>query len=198
MVGVLAMLSVGPNIWIIMALAPGVMSPHFPIEYRTHFTNFHQLVVGGIGSTEQLCIVISVTMSAFFHPSGYAYFLEELPYVGITMRDIVVWGSLISGVHYNLENLIYGYLAAKDKVYAIKCMVPYAQFFVMLWCSQWSRFWEMHALHFVVICGLFLLYANAIFNLSSTASMQYSWFFFEPFVFIALTAIDGGEVITSQ
>lgn len=134
---------------------------------------------------------MSVTISAALHPDGTYWFLESLPYIGITMRDIVVWGSLISGVHYNLENLVYGYLAAKDKSYAIKCMIPYAQFFMMLWSSQWSRFWDMHALRFVVIAGLFLLYANAIFNLSTTAGMNYSWFYFEPYVFIALAAADG-------
>lgn len=78
---------------------------------------------------------MSVTLSAFFHPQGHLYFLEELPYVGFTMRDVIVWGSFVSGLHYNLENLVHGYLAAKDKIYALKCMAPLAQFVVMLWCS---------------------------------------------------------------
>ena len=41
MVNVLSMLAVGPNILTILMLCPGVMSPHYPIEFRTHFTNFH-------------------------------------------------------------------------------------------------------------------------------------------------------------
>ena len=52
MIAVLGMLQTGPNIWMILAFTPGVMSMHFSVEYRTHFTNFHQLVVGGIGATE--------------------------------------------------------------------------------------------------------------------------------------------------
>jgi len=81
MVGVLAMLQAGPNIWVILAMTPGVMSAHFAIEYRTHFTNFHQLVVGGIGSTEQLCIVMTVTLTGVF--KGNEFFQEELPGIGI-------------------------------------------------------------------------------------------------------------------
>lgn len=92
-------------------------------------------MINGIGSTEQICIVMSVTMIAYFHPEGNGAFLVELPVIGITGRDIVVWGSFLSGFHYNLENLVYGYLGAKDKVYAVKCLLPYAQFVIMLWCS---------------------------------------------------------------
>jgi len=75
-------------------------------------------------------------------------------------------------------------------------MAPYAQFVVMLWCSQWSRFFNDHALRFVVMGGLFLLYANAIFNLSTTASMKYTWFFFEPYLFVVLTWVDGALWLT--
>jgi phosphatidylglycerophosphate synthase len=197
MVAVLSMLQTGPNIWLILAMTPGVMSQHYAIEYRTHFTNFHQLVVNGIGSTEQLCIVMFVTMFAFFHPEGNALYLVELGY-GITPRDIVVWFSLATGLHYNLENLIYGYLAAKDKVYGVKCMVPYAQFVVMMWCSQYSRFWVEHALRFIVICGLFLLYANGVFNLSTMAGMRFSWFFFEPILFVTLTVVDSAALVSND
>ena len=45
--------------------------------------------------------------------------------------------------------------------------------------------------------GLFLLYANAIFNLSTTASMKYTWFFFEPILFVVLTWVDGALWLTN-
>jgi len=48
------MLQMKGDIWRILALTPGVMSAHYSIEYRTHFTNFHSTVVGAIGATEQL------------------------------------------------------------------------------------------------------------------------------------------------
>ena len=47
-----AMLTVKDDIWRILALTPGVMSAHYSIEYRTHFTGVHTLVVGFIGATE--------------------------------------------------------------------------------------------------------------------------------------------------
>jgi hypothetical protein len=155
-------------------------------------------VINGIGSTEQLCIVMSVTFVAFLHPEGNMMFLNEIPWLfGITARDLVVWGALITGVHYNVENMIYGYLAAKDKVYALKCMVPYVQFVAMMWCSQYSRFYVENAIGFIVVCGLFLLYANGIFNLCSMAGMRFSWFFFEPMLFVALTALDGAAMVSN-
>jgi len=83
MVSVLAMMQTGPNIWLILAFTPGVMSMHYSVEYRTHFTNFHQLVVGFLGSTEQLCIVISITMVGYFSPSSNAIYLSEVELPGL-------------------------------------------------------------------------------------------------------------------
>jgi hypothetical protein len=83
MVGVLAMLQTGPNIWTILAFTPGVMSMHYSVEYRTHFTNFHQLVVGFLGSTEQLCIVISITLVGYFSEKSSDVYLTEVPIPGL-------------------------------------------------------------------------------------------------------------------
>jgi hypothetical protein len=68
----------------------------------------------------------------------------------------------------------------------------------MIWCSQYSQFWEKHALRFIVICGIFLLYASGVLNLSTTASMRFNWLFFEPFVFMALTFIDNQGMLSAQ
>ena len=68
----------------------------------------------------------------------------------------------------------------------------------MIWCSQYSQFWEKHALRFIVICGIFLLYASGVLNLSTTASMRFNWLFFEPFVFMALTLIDNQGMLSAQ
>lgn len=63
-----ALLQTGGNIWIILAITPGVMAAHYSIEYRTHFTGVHYTVVGMIGATEQLCILMTVTLVTLFHP----------------------------------------------------------------------------------------------------------------------------------
>jgi len=77
-------------------------------------------------------------------------------------------------------------------------MLPYAQFIIMMYCSVWSRFFVTHALWFIVVNGLFLLYANGIFNLSTTASMRFSWFYFEPFLFISLLAMDNLQLLSNS
>jgi len=66
MVAVLGIVQSGGDIWLVLAYTPGVMSAHFLVEYRTHFTNFHQLVIGGIGATEQLCLIMGTCSIALF------------------------------------------------------------------------------------------------------------------------------------
>jgi hypothetical protein len=60
------MVGVGHDIWLILAITPGVMAAHYSIEYRTHFTGMHTTVVGFIGATEQLLIVMFVTLSCAY------------------------------------------------------------------------------------------------------------------------------------
>ena len=86
------------------------MSAHYSIEYRTHFTNFHQTVSGFIGATEQLLVVQAGTLALYFYP---------------TLSDILILLSFFAGVNYNLENILVGIHAAKDKRYALGCTVPY-------------------------------------------------------------------------
>ena len=53
---------------------------------------------------------------------------------------------------------------------------------------------------FVFIClnGLFLLYVNAIYNLSSTAGMQFDWLYVEPYVFALIVYLDYARVFENQ
>lgn len=61
-----SILHLGDDITRILLLAPGVMSAHYSIEYRTHFTKMHQTVIGFIGATEQLLFVQVPTLAAYF------------------------------------------------------------------------------------------------------------------------------------
>jgi hypothetical protein len=72
------MLTVKDDIWRILAMTPGVMSAHYSIEYRTHFTGVHTLVVGFIGATEQLCIVMGVTLWCALSTNTNRSFLDEV------------------------------------------------------------------------------------------------------------------------
>ena len=64
------------SVWRILLIAPGVMSAHYSIEYRTHFTNFHSTVVGAIGATEQLLFVQIATLVCYFAPSSNGVMLD--------------------------------------------------------------------------------------------------------------------------
>ena len=53
-----------------MMIMPGVLSAHYSIEYRTHFTNFHSTVVGLIGATEQLIFIQIGLLTPLFFEEG--------------------------------------------------------------------------------------------------------------------------------
>jgi hypothetical protein len=59
-----------------------------------------------------------------------------------TIAAVVIMFATISGVHYNFHNLVTGFFGAEDKLYAALCIIPYAQFFFMLWVSSKSQFFE--------------------------------------------------------
>jgi hypothetical protein len=104
--------------------------------------------------------------------------------------------SFLSGLYYNAENFYVGFLSAKNKAYALASTLPFVQFLIMFYCSSFSRFWEVYVCYFILVCGLFLLYANAIFNLSTVAGIRYTWFFVEPFLFLGLIAADNTKFLT--
>ena len=52
MIAVCSCLRINNDIVRILMITPGVMSAHYSIEYRTHFTHMHQTVIGFIGATE--------------------------------------------------------------------------------------------------------------------------------------------------
>jgi hypothetical protein len=190
MVSALALLQTGPSALLILGLTPGLLAPHFSVEYRTHFTNFHQIVVGGFGQTELLCIIMTVISVAFFSPQGCDVFTNVVPGTNLTISTIIMFGSFLTGLYFNVENFYVGFSQSKDKTYAVCCMLPYIQFLLMMCTMIKSRFFETHALYFIVMNGLYLVYANAVLNLSTTASKQYDWVYFEPILFWLLNFVD--------
>ena len=110
------------------------------------------------------------------------------------MCDVVVIFSAITGFHYNLENIIIGIWNAnskgKSKMYAVCCTIPYIQFFLMIWFSSYSQWWDKYPLMFLLSAGMHLTWVNAIFNLCSTSGMTFDWMFYEPFAFLSIIAAE--------
>lgn len=155
----------------------------------------------GVGATEQLCLIMGICSIALFFPeSTEVYQWEVINVAGYSIRgvELAVIIAFSSGFHYNLENLYYGWMQAEDKTYATKCLLPYFQFFVMMVASSLSRFYETRSMRFIILCGLFLLYANANLNLCTMAKKKYDWFFVEPFVFCAFVALDNYKVLSDR
>ena len=116
----------------------------------------------------------------------------------LTIADAVTVFAALSGFHYNLTNLFAGLSAAQDKIYAIGCMLPYAQFFLMLYCSSVSRFWPQYPYYFLCMNGLYLTYVTGIFNLNSTASMRFNYLFAEPIVYLLIVYLDYTLAISTE
>jgi len=117
----------------------------------------------------------------------------------VTVKDLAIAFGCSTGYHYNLLNICVAFSQAKDKLYAFTVLLPYAQFFVMLYFSCYSQFWFQYTFLFLIMHGLYLLYVTGIFNLNSTAGMRFNPYFVEPYVFAAVLYLDvQGALSTEQ
>ena len=133
-------LLMGDDVWRIMAIAPGVWIAHYSIEYRTHYTKWHIIVIGFIGATEQLIFQMIGLTYIGVHPRANAVVLDELNIFNyqITLRDCIILFGFVTGVHYNLTNFYEGMKEAPSKKKAVLRLIPYIQFFGMLYLSSLS------------------------------------------------------------
>jgi len=201
MISVCSLLKLKSNIWAIMLMSPVCFSPHYSIEYRTHFTKFHAYVVGLLGATEQLIVVEIAHLWPYFYPESNDKYTETVTLPGgfkATYGQLITAFGVISGLHYNLTNIVYGYQGAKDKTYAKWCLLPYVQFFLMLWGSSYSQFFDDYAAYFILSVGMYLTYVTAILNLNSTADMKFDWFFYEPILYGAILFADTARLLATN
>ena len=68
----------------------------------------------------------------------------------------------------------------------------------MFYASSHSSLFKEYTAYFILLCGFVLTYMTALFNLNSTASVKYNWFFVEPFVYLALVYVDSTGLIDSN
>ena len=194
MVHVCSSLQLGNNMTRILLLTPGVMSAHYSVEYRTHFTGMHQTVIGFMGATEQALAIQGPTLACFFLAESNGYFQWKILVPGfgweILIADLVIFFAFSTGLHYNLENIIVGFIQAKDKKYALGCLIPYVQFFAMMYTSTFSQLHQKYPVYFIILCGFYLTWVTAIFNLNSTSGAKYNWVFLEPTIYFAIVYLD--------
>lgn len=178
------------------------MSAHYSIEYRTHFTQMHQTVIGMIGATEQLVFVQLGTILCFFCADSNDFFQRWATVPGtewqVQYRDIVIGFSALTGLHYNLENIVVSLLQTREKGYALCCLIPYAQFFLMLFFSSYSSLFKEYTIYFLLLCGVYNTWVTGIFNLNSTARAKFNWIFVEPFVYLFIVFLDASGSLSRQ
>jgi hypothetical protein len=131
----------GSNFWPIFMIVNGQLLPHFSIEYRKHFTNFHATVVetaGGIqiGATEacSLMMICQFVWLFFSDTNTNAATLitpaklgcpHDFGPLGVTVGTLVTFNTFVLSIQYNIGNFYEGYTNAKDKAYAIQCILPF-------------------------------------------------------------------------
>jgi hypothetical protein len=151
------LLKTGSGLLNIMLMLPATFTPHYTIEYRKHFTDYHVTVVGFMGATESLLIMEFFHLTSFF--SHLANGLHQVPFeilgYSTTSSQLIMIFSFITGIYYNLENIYEGVKGAKDKSKAIKCLAPYIQVYILIWLGSYSRFYERAAMLFFAGLGLF-------------------------------------------
>ena len=103
-----AALFIGNNTWKLMLMMPPLLTPHYSIELRSYFTNFYNTVVAYLGATEALCIQMVLMIIYAFHPSTNEFGLTVLIEISgypITISDLVILFSFLSGTNYNITNI---------------------------------------------------------------------------------------------
>ena len=113
----------------------------------------------------------------------------------VKLGDIMIMFACLTGLHYNLENIIVSFSQAKEKGYALGCILPYAQFFAMIFASSFSQLYKDYPIYFIVMCGFYLTWVTAIFNLNSTSGAKFNWLFFEPAVYLLIVYLDHTESV---
>lgn len=107
---VCSILTTKDDIWRILALTPGILATFYSIELRTHFTGVRIIVIGVLGATEQICILIALTLWSALAPGTNSFFQDQItvPLLAYetNYRDLIILFSCISGVHYNLVNIV--------------------------------------------------------------------------------------------
>jgi hypothetical protein len=195
----------GDCVWMMMLVVPGCMSAHYSIEYRSHFTHWHITVVGLIGATEQLVCLQGCTIVNFFFEASNGIMNVPVPLLAsidilgrpVTVGDCIILFTFLTGLHFNLTNLVYGWMGAKDKTYAFTTLLPYMCFFVMLTSASYSRYWKSYTYLFVVMNGLFLTYVTAHLNVMTMAGRKFSPWFYEPVLFCVIVYADAAGMVSN-
>ena len=104
----------------------------------------------------------------------------------------------MSGSHYNLENIFWGFYESKSKVKGLKVLLPYVLHYLMCFGASYSQFWEKAPLLFITGIGFFQIYVGAFLNITATASIDFPVLYIEPFIFFAILTLDVYKVIASH
>jgi hypothetical protein len=141
-----------------MLMMPALFTPHYSIEFRSFFTHWHITVVGFFGATECLLIQMICMIIGYISPhSNEVFLLTNFNLLGyeIALSDIVLAFVFLSGAHYNVENIIYGFLEAKDKWKAFCVFTPYLSVYLLSYLSSYSQFWNQAPMLFITGIGFF-------------------------------------------
>ena len=113
----------------------GQILPHYTIEYRKHFTNFHAIVVetaGGIqiGVTEtSLFSIITLLIFAFLpnqnESASFIVFEQSKWGIDVKIGDLIAFSTFFLSVQYNLGNFKEGVAGSKDTGPALACFLPF-------------------------------------------------------------------------
>ena len=156
-----------------------------------------------MGATESLLLMEFFYLISFFSPLSNQ--VLQQPFLAISGYDLsiaqlILWFSFLSGVYYNLSNILAGFLGASSKQRAFLALVPYLQVYLLIYVSTFSQFYKQYPLLFYAGLGLFQTYVAGLLNIASTAQIKFPWFYWEPLVYAGLiwadyTRIMGGDKV---
>lgn len=193
------------NFWVLLFISFGQNLPHYTIEYRSHFTNFHATVSNGagglqIGQTECFIIMIFYQLFAVFCPDRTKNIGEEIDIKGMTGFEppfklrynmVIALSTFYLSFQYVTTNFYLGYKGSKDKMYAILLMWPFFQFIILMFlASSFSQFWEKYNVLFMVGFGFIQTHMTTYLNLMSCAQSKMNSFIIDPVLFVIVLYFD--------
>ena len=188
----------GSNLNRILMAINGSILPHYSIEYRKHFTDFHATVVdtaGGfqMGATEGAIIMIASQWVTAFLEDQNKLMIDDVDFTYFKAKKgtLLLFFTCYLSVQYNFGNFYEGFTHAKNRLYSIKCFFPFLMCYLMIIpACLYSNYFKSYPGLFLVYIGFFISTKTAKLNLATCSKAAYNPFSFEPVVFFLILYLD--------
>ena len=116
-----------------------------------------------------------------------------------TIGSVIAFSTFILSLQYNIGNFYVGFTGAKDKFYALCCILPFIYIPGMFYlASIYSQFWSEYPSMFLLGVGILITNVTGTFNLASSAKYKFNPFFIDVLAFLTILYMDYNRKASEQ